>query len=278
MRQYRSACKSKKRGTKQAGNRNARPLGGVRLRSLIYEILEDRRLLSLSDMPLSQAQQTALSNGLQGLATWSSSLGQFGPLAQQLPLVDQTIGSALNISGLLQNQLVAPSQSALASASDSNAVVSALQQLNYSANGLAVTVASASVSGGEVTPQANELQFNLVFDATRTTTTALDLGSNATIYGLSFPGSANVQLTTTLAFNLTFGLELQSDLAPADAFFMRLQQPDGGGVGTTGQSQLQRSGRYSWRRCSERVSRPQCGPGCDLQSAGHQCEQQHHPH
>ena len=187
----------------------------------MFEVLEDRRLLSLSDMSLSAAQQAALSSGLQGLATYTTSLAQYGVLGQQLPVVDQSIGSALNINGILQNQLVTPLQTALGSAADSNAVVTALQQLNYSGNGLTVTVASASVSGGEVTPQENELQFNLAFCATRTTTTALDLGSNATTYGLSFPGTANVQLTTRLAFSLAFGLELQSNLAPADAFFIR---------------------------------------------------------
>ncbi len=72
-----------------------------------------------------------------------------------------------------------------------------------------------------MTPQDNELQLNLVVDATRTTMTALDLGANASEYGLNSAGSANVQLTTTLAFNFTFGLELQSNLVPADAFFIR---------------------------------------------------------
>jgi hypothetical protein len=96
------------------------------LRSLCYEVLEDRRFLSLSNTSLSAAQQSALSNGLQGLANWSSSLGQYGVVAQQLPIVDQSIGSALNINGILQNQLVSLLQSALTSASNSDAVVSAL--------------------------------------------------------------------------------------------------------------------------------------------------------
>ena len=185
-------------------------------RPLGFEYLEARRMLSLTNIALSASQQTALHNGLQGWATWANTLDQYGMLAQQLPVIDQSIGSALNVSSLLQNQLVIP---LLNNLSSSSTVVAALQGLIYSGNGLSVTV--SSVSGGEVTPQGNEVQFNVVFDATRTTTTALDLGSNASADGLSFNGSANVQLTTTLAFNLTFGLELQPNLAPSDAFFIR---------------------------------------------------------
>ena len=137
-------------------------LFGIRPRPLVYEVLEYRRMLSLTNFALSPSQQTALANGLQGLATWASSLDQYGMIAQQLPVIDQSIGSALNINSVLQNQLVNPLQTAIASAADSNVVVNALQQLSYSGNGLTVTVAPASVSGGEVT-QNNELQFNLVW-------------------------------------------------------------------------------------------------------------------
>jgi hypothetical protein len=181
---------------------------------------ETQRLLGCQFRTLlSAAQQAALSNGLQGLATYTTSLAQYGALGQQLPVVDQSIGSALNINGILQNQLVNPLKTAIASASDSNAVASALQNLNYSGNGLTVTALAGN--SGE-TPQDNELQFNLSFDATRTTTiTTFDLGANASDVGLSFPGTANVQLTTNLAFSFTFGLELQPNLAPADAFFIR---------------------------------------------------------
>ena len=146
MRQYRS--KGKKRYKRPTNTRDLRPLGSNHLRPLRIEMLEERRLLSLSPVVLSTGQQSALENGLQGLATWTNSLDQYGNLVQQLPVVDQSIGAALSINGILQNQLVnnAALQAALTTASQTttNVVGARLQQLNYSGTGLSVTVSLVS--------------------------------------------------------------------------------------------------------------------------------------
>ena len=64
-------------------------------RSLRYEVLEDRRLLSVT-MPLTQVQQNALVSGLQGLSQWAEQLAPYAQLGQQLPLVADSVGDVAN--------------------------------------------------------------------------------------------------------------------------------------------------------------------------------------
>jgi len=190
---------------------------------LLLEGLENRIAPALVNYTLSDSQQEALVGGLQGIAQLGTNLDQYAQLGQMMSVVDQSLGSALNIGDILQNHLSIPLANVLpggTATQNTDNVVTALTQLNYSANGL--TVAVSGVSGGE-NVSANEIQFNLVLDATRTTATNLDLGTGAAQYGLSVNSSASVQLTTRLAFGFTFGLDLTPGLPPSDQFFLSVQ-------------------------------------------------------
>lgn len=274
MRKY--CSKGKKRGKSPTDTRNIGPFGGVRLRPLIYEILEDRRLLSLSNMSLLAAQQTALENGLQGLATWSNSLDQYGLLAQQLPIVDQSVGSALNLNGILQNQLATPMQSALSTASNSNAVVSALQQLNYTGSGLAVTV--ANVTGGEVMPQANELQFNLVFDATRAGLHCPRSRLECRRLWPEFPWFCDGSAHHLPCFQLHVRTGIAVQSVAVRRILHPLRQPDGGVNCPTGRYELYRPNRRAWCKRAERFFESQCLARRGIQPARQQRQQQYHAH
>src|SRR5579884_4084888 len=193
----------------------SRPLLGL-------EVLEDRTLLSsgLTNVAISSSQLSLIQTGLQGVAQQVNALSTDGNLNQQLPLVDLSIGQALNPGSLLQTRLVQPLQSG--KYQSTNDIVAALAGLNYSGGGVTFNV--SNVTGGELSnAQGNELQFNLTVAATRTTTSNVDLGSGAQTYGLSID-PAKVNLNTALTFAFTFGLDLTPGLAPSDAFFIRDNQ------------------------------------------------------
>src|SRR5579883_1848298 len=190
------------------------------------EILEDRTLLSsgLTNVAISSSQLSLIQTGLQGVAQQVNTLSTDGNLNQQLPLVDQSIGQALNPGNLLQTRLVQPLQTG--NYKSTNDIVAALSGLNYSGGG--VTFSVSNVTGGELTnAQGNELQFNLTIAATRTTTANVDLGSGVQSYGFSI-NPAKVNLTSALVFPFTFGIDLTPGLAPSDAFFIRDNKPGQG--------------------------------------------------
>jgi len=92
---------------------------------------------------------------------------------------------------------------------------------------LQVTVDPAGVTGGALegaTP--GELQFNLVFDATRTSTRAIDLGAGADDHGLSLDAAAEVGLATSMSLDLTFGFDMTPGLPAGQAFFVRVADLD----------------------------------------------------
>src|SRR5436190_2850008 len=194
-----------------------------RIRRVIFEQLECRLLLDggLTSAALSVAQRQQLLDGLTAVAAWTDTLGNSSKLAQQVSIVDTSIGQELAVRSLLQNQLIGPLTVAPAATTD--AVVNALKGLSTTVGGLVVTVDPASVSGGLLTSaQGDELQFNLTLDATRTRQVGLDLGANALNAGLHLDSSTTVPLTSSLHFVFTFGIDLRPGLNAGDAFFVRI--------------------------------------------------------
>ena len=99
--------------------------------------------------------------------------------------------------------------------------MTALQRLSGQFGALDVTVDPTKVSGGE-TGTGSELQFNLDYQASRTTMVGLNLGANAAQYNLSVNAGADVSLTTSMDLNFTFGFNLTPGLSEANAFFIRV--------------------------------------------------------
>lgn len=197
-----------------------RPAAGRFRRPLRVEVLEDRTLLD-GNAPLGAAKAPLLA-GLQGLSDWSRSLNSFGKLGQQLAVIDQSIGQALDIASIVQHQLTDKVQAASLTYTDD--VVNVLRALGNGTGGsLTLTVDPTRTSGGLVTTTGgSELDFNLAFTATRTATTCLDLGSQAGKLGWGAGLDATFTLKTTLTFGFTFGYNLAPGLTPADAFFIRV--------------------------------------------------------
>jgi Ca2+-binding RTX toxin-like protein/streptogramin lyase len=181
---------------------------------------------------LSFTQVQELGTGLQALTAWSRTLADYNQLAQPITLVNQSVGKALDPEQVLRDRFQVPITNYLNGPNPTaNGVVSVLQGLSGTYGDTVVTVNPASVSGGK-TPDGKELQFNLSFQATRTVTTAIDLGSNQGDFGLTVSPAPTVQLQATLNLTFTFGLDLTPGLTPAQAFFIRVG-PDALSVGAT---------------------------------------------
>ena len=205
---------SKQSRRKQFGRQRLRRLMGV-------ETLEARYVLdsTLINTALSSNQRTALLNGLDGISAWASTLDTYGKIGQQIPLIDQSLGSALRIGDLIQSQFVQPIKAA-AWTSTSDLVV-ALSSLASNQTNIGLNV--SNVVGGLLTnANSSELQFQLKLNATRTASTDLDLGVNAVPFGIELDGGAQAKLDTSLQFNFTFGIDLSPGLSPTDAFFIRV--------------------------------------------------------
>jgi hypothetical protein len=124
-----------------------RPAAGRFLRPLWVEVLEDRTLLD-GNVPLGTAKAPLLA-GLQGLSDWSRSLSSVGKLGQQLALIGQSIGQALDIASILQHQLTDKVQAAYLNYTDD--VVNVLKGLGNGTGGsLTLTVDPTKTSGGLV--------------------------------------------------------------------------------------------------------------------------------
>ena len=164
-----------------------------------------------SPTQLNPTQAAALLNGLEFLATWANSFDQDGILAQTLPIVDESLGTALDFGGILQAALVSPLQvlSSNSGLTSSSAVVGAFK--NDSMVGL--------VNGGEITaPQGQEIAFSLEIDTGHISDTGFDLGANAAQDGLSVSPGPNstitepqVQLNTVVNLELTFGINASNN-------------------------------------------------------------------
>ena len=94
--------------------------------------------------PMTSTQTASLLGGLQGLPPGPPASTSTGSLAQELPVVDQSIGAALDISNVLQVGLVNPLQSQAGGIVTSDNIVSALKGLNSSLAGLTISVHSAA--------------------------------------------------------------------------------------------------------------------------------------
>jgi Ca2+-binding RTX toxin-like protein len=186
-------------------------------RKFLLEPLEPRLLLDATS-PLLPAQLVALENGLQGFADWANTLDNFDKLSQQLPLVNQAVGDALDIGGLIKTKLVDP-------------VVQHLNLTDVDPSTIGDQAPSlASVENllkglpdiGAVTSflDANELHLGLVLAPGRSVSVPIALGAND--LGFVAASTPTVNLDTSLNLNFQFGLDLTSGLSAAESFFVRV--------------------------------------------------------
>jgi hypothetical protein len=155
----------------------------------------------------------AISYGLGALVSWAAN--------QSFPLV----GTATSIQNALQLGLLNPINAYLATNAPTSAgFLSLLQGLSAQVGNLTITVAPSSV---QETINGTKVVFSLDFQATDTTAASLaSLGAQADQLGIRLDPTTQVDVTTSVNFNFSFGVNQTSGLTPAQAFY--LNAPAGG--------------------------------------------------
>ncbi len=140
---------------------------------------------------------------------------------QTFPLV----GTGTAIQDALQNGLLTPINNYFATNAPTTAgLASLLGSLKVQVGGLVASVVPGSF---QPTTSASKVVFSLEFVATETTATSLkSLGAQADQLGIHLDPATEVDVTTSVDFNFSFGVNLAPNLTPAQAFFLNI--PAGG--------------------------------------------------
>lgn len=201
--------------------KRTRPLRGVRPRerpsAFRLEPLEPRLLLSAD--PLLPTAQVAFQQGLAGLQQLAQQVEGAGELGQALPLLlsqatgaAPSLGSALDLDDLLKSTLGDPAAAYFAGLGGGNATPA----------GLAAALGATDASSGDV------LLLSKRIEATRSDAVTLSVPATGGEIPIASSGSTTFDLETSVAFDLTLGLDTDPSLAPADAFFIRISPLDFG--------------------------------------------------
>ncbi|MEP0919876.1 DUF4347 domain-containing protein [Leptolyngbya sp. DQ-M1] len=163
-----------------------------------------------------------LKSGLQQFATWSDRIETLSGFTTDIPVVGTSIAKVIDVSSLLENQLVDP----LVSYLDTDATptvekfVNRIKSLSATVGDLTFILNPDSVTSALL---GKDLSFNLKFEATRTVQTDFNLGEQAASdFGVKLNGSTIVDLTGKLVFDLAFGYNTTSGLAPSEAFYVKV--------------------------------------------------------
>jgi Ca2+-binding RTX toxin-like protein len=165
-----------------------------------------------SSLVVESAASQAISNGLAALVSWAANLS--------FPLVD----TATAIQDALQLGLIDPVNTYLSkNAFTGKGLLNVLQKLTAQIGNLSVTVAP----GARQTTSGNQVVFSLDFEASETTAEPLqNLGAQAEQLGIALDPATQVDVTTSLNFNFSFGVDQTPGLTAAEAFFLNV--PAGG--------------------------------------------------
>ena len=189
-----------------------------------FEELEDRRLLAgdYVNTPIGNDSLDSMLAGLAGFASWGSELSEYGEFAEPFALVTAedrsrlAIGELLDVGDSLGEKLVEPATQYLEALSesdrDSDALVAFL-------GGLPDVTA---VDGGLESNPTDEIRFDVtVLDDVTIDRLGVDLGDNGEALGLSIGESVAADLTVSVMYQITFGVDLDSELSSEQAFFLR---------------------------------------------------------
>jgi hypothetical protein len=166
----------------------------------------------LDGTPITDIQRQALLDGLQGLTTWGSRLNTYDLLSQRVTVIDQGIGSALQLNQIFNSKLYQPASQYLATPAPT--VEGLVDALN------AVPEMGGTVNG-RIDPVANEIHFELVLDVATTSSRPLNLGSKAAALGMSLPTPPALAVTTSVHTHFSFNVGLA-----ANDFYLRLDTSD----------------------------------------------------
>ncbi|HKY31809.1 MAG TPA: LEPR-XLL domain-containing protein [Candidatus Polarisedimenticolia bacterium] len=181
-------------------------------RRALLEPLEPRLLLSAD---LSAAAEAAILQGFPSLSLWAQEeLENLEEFSQLLPLLNDTLGSLVDVSQIIQDNLVAPVTGYVddAGTQTSAGLASALK-----------TFLQALDAGNDVVDLSTteRLAFQVTFHFDTTAVVELSLGSNP--FGVEFAEGSTLNATVGLDFNFVFGVDLTAGLAPSEAFFIEVE-------------------------------------------------------
>jgi hypothetical protein len=187
----------------------------------------------------------ALEGGMQSTADLTNAVASNTATGTELPFVDESIGDVL--TGTAAAAAGKNAAAALPGAADIGSIlktglldavtnyfgvdstptveelVGVLQGLSRNVGDLSFNVDPSTVFGGIFsTEDHDELKFDLVFQASRTVhNIPIKLGVAADSLGLHLDASAKVDLTASMTFDFSFGVILDPNLDPRDAFFIQ---------------------------------------------------------
>ncbi|HYW20936.1 MAG TPA: DUF4347 domain-containing protein [Nodularia sp. (in: cyanobacteria)] len=162
---------------------------------------------SVFDTLISSTQSQTIRQGLQSLADWLDTLESFGSLAENIPIIDEKLGSLLDAGDLVRTQIFNPIKTYL----DNNP--------NPTTNDLLALVQGlANVTGVNLSTLDNKLTYSLTYNPTVTKTVNLDLDQ----FGLDADDTSNFNIDAVFNFNFAFGVDLTAGLAPSEAFFIKV--------------------------------------------------------
>ncbi len=202
-----------------------------------YELqaLEPRLLLSASqpaaaggavilmsqETALSSAAVSAIKVGLGGVADFLTQASAVDKLNVRLPILDQSIGAALNPGAALRSALV-DSVTNYLNTSGSPSVEGLRGVLAGLGNVAGLQVDVSAVTG---TSSASEVLFGLTLNVTRALgAVPIQLGQAAQDLGLTLGADATVTPQSHLTFRFSFGFDQTAGIASEDAFFIRVAE------------------------------------------------------
>ncbi|UCG12776.1 MAG: hypothetical protein JSU72_20285, partial [Deltaproteobacteria bacterium] len=166
-------------------------------RKALIEPLEPRFLLDA--VAIESEAANAISDGLTGLKDFAEDLEALENLGRNIPVVNQALGSALDISAIIENELLDPATGYLGTSNpDSAGLASALDSRDV----LDV------IDGSDTSTDPDTLLLDVLLNKTVTVTSEVDLGQGALDAGLFLEDSPALDLNAELTFDFLFGVDL----------------------------------------------------------------------
>ncbi|MCG6945044.1 MAG: LEPR-XLL domain-containing protein, partial [Deltaproteobacteria bacterium] len=167
---------------------------------VLFEPLEPRLLLDA--VTIESQVASAITDGLIALRDFGQNLEDYGNLGRDIPIVNQALGSALDISAIIENELLDPATSYLGTGDpDSNGLANELD----SRDSLDV------IDGSDTSTDPDTLVFDVLLNKTFLTNFQLDLGQPGLDADLFVENPPTLELSAELTFDFLFGVDLTDD-------------------------------------------------------------------
>ncbi len=171
--------------------------------------------------------EAAIRTGLSELARFGDKVDAFDALAAQIPYLNEAIGNVLDLGGILQTAVVDPllayldDPSGFPTAGDGEGVPNTDGVVAALRSSLGALDPAAAVGGG-VTQQGNEMLFAIDFQTAKSRRLPIDFSTGLVDLGVALTGEVEIDLTTSLALQFDFGVDLAGGTISADSFFVRM--------------------------------------------------------